>query len=71
MIVIDSDVVPNLAVSLAYNFATENSSHVVDIAFVVDGECVLVSFHVVANPEAKAEPKCNFLRAGAVLASVR
>ena len=49
LIVIDEG--PDPTVSVADDAATENSSHLLDAIFVVDGESVIVSFHVVANPD--------------------
>ena len=50
VIVIDSDEGPDRAVSVAENSATNKGSRLMDVVFVIDGEGVLVSFHVVANP---------------------
>ena len=60
MILIDDDEGPDPAVSVANNAAITNDSRIVYVIFVVDGEGVLVYFHVVANPKARAEPNRNF-----------
>ena len=48
MIVIDADEGPDGVEIIAGNATTEKGSRLADIVFVVDGEGVLVSFHVVA-----------------------
>ena len=58
MIVIDAYEGLDPAVSLADDPATEKSSRVVDVVFLVDGKGVLVSFLVVVHHGAMAEPQC-------------
>ena len=47
----DADEGPYQAVIVAENAATEKDSRHVDVAFVVDGVSLLVSFLDVANPD--------------------
>ena len=59
-ILIDDNGGNDPAVSITNNAAITNDSRLVYTIFVVDGEGVLFSFHVVANPKARAEPNLNF-----------
>ena len=61
MILIDDDVGPDSAVSVTQHAAIGKGCRLVDVVFVIDGEGVLVSFHVVANPKAKTDPNRNFV----------
>ena len=61
MILIDNDEGAASAVSTARNRAVENGCRLVDVEFVLDGEGVLVSFHVVASPKIKAASNRNFV----------
>ena len=51
MTVIDADESPDQDVIVADSAATEKHSRLVDVVFVIDGEGMLVSFLVVANPD--------------------
>ena len=52
VIVIHADEGPDQAVIVADNAATEEDSRLLDVVFVIDGEGLLVAFHV-------REPRCN------------
>ena len=49
MIVIDANEGPDQAAIVADSAAAEKGSRLVDVVFVMDGEGLLVSFHIVAN----------------------
>ena len=51
VIVIDVDEGPGQAVIVLDNVITENGIRIMDGVFVTDGEGLLVSFHVVTNPD--------------------
>ena len=48
---IDAEEDPDLGVSVADNAASEKGSRIMDVLYVIDGRGVLVSFHVVSNPD--------------------
>ena len=52
---------PAEAVIVVDNARTKKDNRLVDVTFVVDGDVLLVSFHVLANPRAKAEAVCKFV----------
>ena len=56
MIEIDADDEdPTEAVIVVNNAGTEQDNRLVDVTFVVDGDVLLVSFHVLAKPREKAK----------------
>ena len=65
MIEIDADDEdPTEAVIVVDNAGTKQDNRLVDVTFVVDGDVLLVSFHVLANPGEKAKVSVrNFVSA--------
>ena len=62
MIEIDADDEgPVEAVIVVDNAGTKKDNRLVDVTFVVDGDVLLVYFHVLANPRAKAEAVRKFV----------
>ena len=51
----DDDEDPTDAVIVVDNAGTEQDNRLVDVTFVVDGDVLLVSFHVLANPGEQAK----------------
>ena len=51
VILIDADEGPDEAVIVASNAGTQKDNHLMHVVFVTDGEGLLVSFLVVANPD--------------------
>ena len=58
------DAGPAEAVIVVDNAGAKKDNRLVDVTFVVDGDVLLVSFHVLANPRAKAKVSVrNFVSA--------
>ena len=63
MVEIDADDEgPAEAVIVVDNAGTKKDNRLVEVTFVVDGDVSLASFHVLANPRAKAEAVRKFVR---------
>ena len=64
LIEVDTDEGPDRAVIVADNAAIEKDSRLADVVFVIDGEGLLVSFHVVANHDDVTSDGLDFVSWG-------
>ena len=65
MIEVDTDDEGSAEAVIVVDIAgTKKDNRLVDVTFVVDGDVLLISFHVLANPRAKAKASVrNFVSA--------